>query len=146
MNKNILLPVIVGITLLGCFLAVNANFGAMKQNLNLERYNRLDAERKLDAAMKSSRQLEQQLSESKRKLEGIQNIVSEGQSVATELKSTVESTERENSDLKLAIKKLQDDLQKATAQAQQAAAAVAATTATPPATAGQAPVTPQSVN
>ena len=40
MNKNILLPIIVGVALLGCFLAVNAKFGALKQKLNFELYNR----------------------------------------------------------------------------------------------------------
>lgn len=144
MNKNILLPIVVGVALFGCFLAVNANFGAMKQNLNLERYNRLDAERKLDAAIKNSNQLEQKLSDAKRKLEGIQNIVDEGQSAASELKSTVENTAKENAELKAAIKKMQDDMQKAAADAashaasqqraqEEAAAAAKAVTPQPPA-------------
>lgn len=140
MNKNILLPIIVGIALLGCFLAVNANFGAMKQNLNLERYNRLDAESKLDAAVKKSAKLEQQLTDAKRKLEGIQNIVDEGQSVTSELKSTVESTTKENSELKLAIKKMQEELEKAAterAAAEAAAKSAAAAPAIPAAPASQ---------
>lgn len=142
MNKNILLPIIVGVALLGCFLAVNANFGALKQNLNLERYNRLEAERKLDKAMKDSYQLEQKLSDAKRKLEGIQNIVDEGQSAANELKSTVENTAKENAELKLTIKKMQEDLEKAAAASQRAAADAAAEAA---AKALPATVPPQTV-
>lgn len=126
MNKNILLPIIVGIALLGCFLAVNANVGVMKKNLSLERYNRLEAERRLDAAIKNSSQLEQKLSETKRKLDGIQNIVDEGQSTASELKATVDTTAKENSELKAMIKKMQDDLQKAAEEKAAAEAAEAA--------------------
>ena len=132
MNKNIFLPIIIGVALLGSFLGVNANFGAMKQNLNLERYNRLDAERNLDAAIKNSNQLEQKLGDAKRKLEGIQNVVDEGQSAASELKATVENTAKENSELKVMIKKMQDDLeQNAAAERAAAEAAVKAAQAPP---------------
>lgn len=110
MNKNIVLPGIVTVVIIACLLAVYANFGAMKQNLNLERYSRLDAERKLDVQIKNSRRLEDQLNDAKRRLEGIQDIVNEGQSTASQLKSTVEVTSKENENLKAAVKKLQDEL------------------------------------
>ncbi len=135
MNKNILLPVLVGVVALACLLAVNANLSALKKNLDIERYKRLDKERELDIALKNSRRIQDELSEAKHKLEGIQNIVSEGQSTTTQLKTEVESTAKENENLKQSIKKLQDDLtasQKAVQAAQQAVTAVPVAPATPP--------------
>ncbi len=126
MKKNILLPVIVGICVIACVIALNANFGAMKQRLNLEVYNRLETERKLDVAIKNSQRLNEQLKDAKRKLEGIESIVSEGQSARSQLKSTVEMTSKENEDLKQTVKKLQEDLaasQKAESERAQAIAA-----------------------
>lgn len=128
MNKKILLPSILGIAVVACAIAVNANFGAMKQNIRLEQYNRLEAERKLDTAIKNSQRLDEQLKEAKRKLQGIQNLVSEGESTTNQLKSTVEATSKENEDLKQTVKKLQEDLaasQKLVAERQAAAVPVA---------------------
>ena len=136
MNKNIILPVLVGVVVVACLLAVNANLSALKKNLDIERYKRLDKERELDIAIKNSRRIQDDLNQAKHKLEGIQNIVSEGQSAASQLKTEVASTAKENEDLRTAVKKLQDELsasQKAMAAAQQAAAAVSAVPVTPPA-------------
>ncbi|MCB9771186.1 MAG: hypothetical protein H6754_01355 [Candidatus Omnitrophica bacterium] len=110
MNKSILLPAIVGIAVLACIIAVSTNLSALKKSIGLERYNRIEAERKLDAAVKNSILLDQQLVEARRKLDGIQNILSEGQNVTSQLKSTVEATSKENENLKATIKKLQDEL------------------------------------
>ncbi len=131
MNKKMLLPAFVGIALLACAIAVNANMNVLKQKITLEQGNRLVAESKLDAAIKNTQSLDQQLKEAKRKLENIQNIVSEGQSTASQLKSTVEVTSKENEALKAAVKKLQDQLAASQQVAAQQAAAAAAVV-TPP--------------
>lgn len=129
MNKGILLPAIVGIAVLACIIAVGTNLGALKKSIVLERYNRIEAERKLDAAIKNSIFLDQQLAEAKRKLDGIQNILSEGQSVTSQLKSTVDATSKENENLKATVKKLQDDLAASQKAAQAAAQVVTKTVA-----------------
>ncbi len=129
MKKSIVLPLIVSAVVLASLLAINANWGALKQKLTLEQGKRLVAESKLDAAVKTSRHLEDQLADAKKRLEGIQNIVNQGQSTANQLKSTVETTAKENENLKMAIKKLQDDL----AASQKAEAQKAAVLATVPA-------------
>ncbi len=123
MNKNILLPSVIGISVIGCAVALNVNFGAMKQRISLEVYNRLETERKLDIAIKNSQRLDEQLKDAKRKLQGIENIVSEGRSAESQLKSTIETTLKENEDLKQTVKKLQEDLaasQKAASERAQA--------------------------
>ena len=125
MNKSILLPVILGIAVLACIIAVSTNLGALKKSIVSERYKRIDAEQKLDTAIKSSILLDQQLAEAKRKLDGIQNIISEGQNVTSQLKSTVEATSKENENLKATVKKLQDDLIASQKAAQTAAQEVA---------------------
>ncbi len=133
MNKNILLPSFVGVAVLASVIAINANVSSMKKNIDLERYNRIEAERKLDMAMKNSQRLDEQLKDAKRKLEGIENIVSEGQSTANELKSKAAMSAKENEALKEAVKKLQDELAAAQKAEQERVAAVPVVT--PPAAA-----------
>src|SRR5262245_61482240 len=110
MNKNILLPIVVGGVALVCVFAANANQTILKKNLDIERFNRLDAERKLEATMKNTHRIQDELAEAKEKLAGIQDIVSEGQSASKQLKSQAEAQARENEELKQSIKKLQDEL------------------------------------
>lgn len=127
MNKNILLSCVLGVAFLACAFAVNANMDAMKKNINLERYNRLEAERKLDVSLKNTQRLDEQLKDAKRKLQGIQSIVTEGETITNQLKSTAESTSKENESLKATIKQLQEELaasQKAAAANAQAVSAV----------------------
>lgn len=129
MNKNILLSSVLGVAFLASAFAVNANMDAMKKNINLERYNRLEAERKLDMSIKNTQRLDEQLKDAKRKLQGIQSIVTEGETTTNQLKSTVESTSKENENLKLVVKQLQEELaasQKAVAQSAQAVPAAPA--------------------
>ncbi len=135
LNKNILLPVIAGIAALGCLVAVNANYSAMKQKLTLERYNRLEAEKNLELIKRNSLRLEDQLTQAKQKLEGIQSIVNEGQSTASQLKSKVQVTSQENENLKASIKKLQDELASSQKAAAEKAAAMIAQTPVPVTTA-----------
>lgn len=133
MNKNLLLPVLVGIVALACVLAVNANLSVLKRNLDMERFSRLDAERKLEAAMKNSHRIQDELINAKQKLESIQGIISEGESASKQLKMQAEARAKENEDLKQAIQRLQDELnasQKAALDQQAAMAAPAA--ANPP--------------
>ena len=130
MNKKNLLFSILALSLLACVILVNTQISAFKENINVERYNRLQAEQKLDAEIKNSQRLETQLKDANRKIVGIQSIVNQGQSTASQLKSTVEVTSKENEELKAAVKKLQDEL----AASQKAATehAAAATVNTPP--------------
>lgn len=110
MNKSVFLPIVFGIAIVGCLIAVTANFGAMEQTLNRERYNRMDIEQKLDQQVKKSLALNAQLNEANAQLEGIQKIVNKDQALASQLKETVNVTSRENEDLKAVVKKLQDEL------------------------------------
>lgn len=137
MNKNILLPGIVGVVALACVIAVNANLSVLKKNLDLERFSRLDAERKLEASLKNTRRIQDELSDAKQKLENVQSIVNEGQSTTKELKQQIEAEAQEKEDLKQAIKKLQAELaasQKAAEEQQAAIAAQPAAGPTVPAT------------
>ncbi len=110
MNKSVLLPIVFGVAIVGCLIAVTVNFGAMEQTLNRERYNRMDIEQKLEQQLKKSMALSAQLGEANQQLEGIQKIVNKDQAAASQLKASVEVTSKENEDLKAAVKKLQDEL------------------------------------
>jgi biopolymer transport protein ExbB/TolQ len=110
MNKGVLLPIVFGVAIVGCLIAVTVNFGAMEQTLNRERYNRMDIEQKLEQQLKKSMLLSAQLGEANQQLEGIQKIVNKDQAAASQLKASAEVISKENEDLKAAMKKLQDEL------------------------------------
>jgi len=109
-NKNTLLPVLVGAVALVCVVAVNANLSILKKNLDVERFSRLDAERKLESAVRNTHRIQDELADAQQKLAGIQGIVSQGQSTSKNLKAQAEAQAQENEDLKQLIKKLQEDL------------------------------------
>ncbi|MCB9758149.1 MAG: hypothetical protein H6753_07015 [Candidatus Omnitrophica bacterium] len=128
MNKNVLLPIIFGVAIVGCLVVVTTNFSAMEQTLSRERYNRMDVEQKLEQQVKKSMALSAQLSEANQQLEGIQKIVNKDQAAASQLKASVEVASKENEDLKATVKKLQDELaaRQKMAEDRSAATAVAA--------------------
>lgn len=128
MKNNLILPVSIGVAILGCVLAVSANINAIeiKKNLEKERYQRMDVERRLQDSMQKAGFVQRELGHAERKISDIQNIINAGQASTNQLKSQMESTAKENEALRQSVKKLQDDLNVAAAAQAQSEAAVTA--------------------
>jgi peptidoglycan hydrolase CwlO-like protein len=108
--KNRLVPVAVGVAILGCVLAVSANVTTSKihQNLLEERYQRLETERALQQAVGKIESLDVQLNDYYQRLSGIQEILTQGTSTTNSMKDQLENVRQENETLKSEVKALQD--------------------------------------
>lgn len=85
--KNNVLPIAVGIALLGCVLAVYANLNSSKLNTTLdsERSKRIAAEEQLSKAQQQIGLLEKDLGDAKSKMTSIEKILNDGKELAAEL-------------------------------------------------------------
>lgn len=109
MKKNMLVPVSVGIAILGCVLAVSANVttGKIHQNLEQERYKRMLAEQDLLKADQTLQQMQTELSDSRRKIDTIQKIVNDGKSDNSSLRTQMDNLSKEKESLRQQVEQLQ---------------------------------------
>lgn len=86
-KNNFMLPVCVGIAVLGCLLAVYANLNSAKLNKTVdgERYKRITAEQQLQKAQQQIAALQTELGESQSKMKSIEKILNDGQEIKAEL-------------------------------------------------------------
>ncbi|HOY08787.1 MAG TPA: hypothetical protein PLB05_01785 [Candidatus Omnitrophota bacterium] len=110
--KNITVPVAVAIAIIGCVLAVNAsvNMSRIDQVLEQERFNRLSAEQKLQAAQKSIKQLVAELDDSRKKIKNIEDIINQGRSTTSDLQVQLQKEAEEKSKLMGQVQQLQQTL------------------------------------
>jgi peptidoglycan hydrolase CwlO-like protein len=87
--KNNVLPIAVGIALIGCVLAVYANLNSSKLNTTLdnERSKRIAAEEQLSKAQQQIGSLQKDLGDAKSKMASIEKILNDGKELAVELEA-----------------------------------------------------------
>ena len=109
--KNRVLPWAVGVAILGCVLAVSANVTTSKihDNLNQERHARMVVEQQLQMAGTKIKALEVQLTESQKKLQGIEAIVMQGRSTTSDLQAQLDAMAQEKSRLEAQIQSQQNE-------------------------------------
>ena len=107
--KNQILAVSIILTIGACFMAISSTNSASKvqEGLDLERYNRMVAEEKLEKANSKMISLQTELDNTKSKIQSIQAVLDQGKSTTSELKSQLDSVtklkdslERKMSELK----------------------------------------------
>lgn len=112
MKKNMVVPVAVAVAIIGCVLAVSANVTTSKihKNLDQERYKRFAAEQELLKANSALQEVQGELTESRQKIEGIQKIVSDGNSANSNLKNQLDALNKEKEALRQQLQQTQSEL------------------------------------
>ena len=107
--KGMNLAVAVAVAIIGCVLAVSANINAMKvqETLKEERYKRLSTEKQLQIAEYTISALNKDLVTAKKKMDGIQQILNQGQTSNSDLKSQLEQLAKEKSFLQQQVQTFQ---------------------------------------
>ena len=107
--KGMNLAVAVAVAIIGCVLAVSANVNAIKvqETLKEERYQRIATENKLQMAEKAISTLNADLATAKKKMDGIQQILNQGQASNTDLKAQLEHAAKEKGFLQQQVQTLQ---------------------------------------
>ena len=108
--KTRVLPLAVGVAILGCVLAVSANVTTSKihENLDRERHVRLETEKQLQSAIMRIRTLQSQMAESQKKFENIQAILNQGRTVTNDLQLRLDEVIREKEVLAQKMTELQN--------------------------------------
>ncbi len=107
--KNATLPVAVGVAILGCVLAVSANVSSANVNkmLEVERYNRITAEQRLQKAQQQISGLEAELGNAKSKMTSIEQILTDGKMATEQVATEMETIKQERDALKQQLESLQ---------------------------------------
>lgn len=100
--KNAMLPIALGVAVLGCVLAVyaNMNSGNLKNVLDAERSKRFAAEQQVIKVQRTVSVLETQLGDAKSKMSSINKILSDGKQVEEEIMAELETIKKEREVLK----------------------------------------------
>lgn len=107
--KNLSLPIAVGVAIVGCVLAVVANVTTnnIHEDLSLEQYHRIEAERGLQQARRKIAVLTKEVKEANSKIQSIQTILNQGKTKADSLKSKLDIMAQERKSLADKIKELE---------------------------------------
>lgn len=100
--KNTVLPLAIGVAVLGCVLAIYANMnnGSLKNILDEERSKRFAAEQQVIKIQRKVGSLEMQLGEAKSKMSSINKILSDGRQVEEDIMAELETIKKEREILK----------------------------------------------
>ncbi len=111
--KNLILLAAVVLTVGSCLMAIGSNESARKiqQGLDLERYNRMEVEEKLEKAAGKIASLEGELQKTTEKIVSIQAVMQQGQSTNSNLQEQLEAIAQ----LKQSLEQKLDQVQKAQA-------------------------------
>ena len=95
--KNKLLPLAIGVAIIGCALAVYANMNSsgFKTDLEQERSKRFLAEEKLQKAQQQVALLQVDLGDAKSKMASIEKILTDGKTMESDLKAELDAIKKE---------------------------------------------------
>ncbi len=122
--KNLAVPVLVVLAVVVCVVvSVNANraVATMNQALIKERHQRMTAEAALQQVRQENARLKAERADLDAKLQGIQDIITQGQSKTQKLQEQLEVLAREKADLTKKVETLQTRLQSSVREAATAA-------------------------
>ena len=110
--RSSLLPIATVLTIITVFLIFNSTQTVknIRQTLDVERYQRMTAEEKLQQAESRIRMLESQINESEGKIEKIQAILSEKATQSQDMVAQMDSISKEKAALETKLKDYQGSL------------------------------------
>ena len=110
--KNSLVPIAIVLTIITVFLIFNSTQTVrnIRQTLDVERYQRMTAEEKLQQAESRIRMLESQINESQGKIENIQAILNDKETQSQDTVAQMDSLSKEKAALETKLKEYQGNL------------------------------------